>query len=60
MIIVGTQNDYKFLAGKCDGRCANGLWCIFADGEDSILCPIDNEDKFIVVKKNKYNLLEVE
>lgn len=60
MIIVGTPNDYKFLAGKCDGRCADGEWCIFADGTNSSNCPVDNEDNFIVVVKNrKHDGLEV-
>lgn len=60
MIIVGTPEDYRFLAGKCDGRCTAGEWCIFADENDHTECPIDNDENFIVVKKSKNSLLEVE
>ena len=60
MIIVGTPEDYKFLAGKCDGRCTADEWCIFAGGNDRTECPIDNDENFIVVNKSKNSLLGVE
>ena len=60
MIIVGTPEEYRFLAGKCDGRCAVGEWCIFADGDNADLCPVDGEKNFIIAVKNKYDGLEVE
>ena len=60
MIMVGTTKDYNFLTHNCDGRCMNGLWCVLADGEDRSICPIYNEENFILVKNDKYGGIEVE
>ena len=59
MIIIGSQTDLNWLQSKCDGRCAEGQWCIFADGKNADGCPVDNSGDFIVVKKNRFDMLEV-
>lgn len=60
MIIIGTKEDYRFLAGKCDGRCASGEWCVFADGRDYSECPLNNDENFIITRNTKHRFLEVE
>ena len=60
MIIVCNQHEYKYLAHNCDGRCGAGEWCIFADGRDNRLCPVENEDNIIIVKGRDEAGLNVE
>lgn len=59
MIIICNENEYSFLANKCNGRCVAGEWCIFADETDRGLCPIDDDDKVLIVKDNGHKGLEV-
>lgn len=59
MVILGTRADIAWIRNRCDGRCADGQWCIFADGPNADACPVDNDTGCIEVKKNKFDMLEV-
>ena len=39
MTIIGTEEEIKEIKSKCDGRCADGEWCVFADKSNT--CPVD-------------------
>lgn len=41
MTIIGTEEEIKEIKMKCDGRCADGEWCVFADKSNT--CPVDTE-----------------
>lgn len=57
MIIVCNNKEYAYLTHNCDGRCAEGDWCIFADGTDNGLCPLEMND-ITIVEENKRGFLE--
>lgn len=41
MTIIGTDEEIKEIKHQCDGRCADGEWCIFGFQKD--VCPVDDE-----------------
>ena len=42
MTIIGTKQEIDSLKHKCDGRCADGEWCVFSEYAHDGVCPIDN------------------
>ena len=43
MTIIGTIQEIDALKHTCDGRCADGEWCIFKEYADYGVCPIDKD-----------------
>ena len=58
MIIICSEEERNFIENKCDGRCVDGKWCVFADGKEASWCPIENKG-IISMKKHKDGCLEI-
>lgn len=59
MLIVCNNEEYDYLMSNCDGRCAYGEWCIFADGANADLCPLDVNNNMVIVEDKAHKGLKV-
>ena len=58
MTIIGTDEEIKQIKSKCDGRCADGEWCVFADKSNT--CPVDTDGlcmAFEIVENQDFSVL---
>ena len=51
MTIIGTRREIDVIRHTCDGRCADGEWCIF--GFQKNVCPVDCEGNCLVIVVSK-------
>lgn len=59
MIIICSEEEKDWIEGKCDGRCVDGEWCVFADGKEASWCPIENESIVSAKKRRNDNCLVI-